>query len=183
MRPAFLLCVSLLVSTRITAAQQADDLHLRVSRALQEMDAPSWQLREKGFEQLPSLEELSASPQEVDRVKVGIIRLLISEVALIREYKRTGKVFTTEEHSEYYCKPDFDRRSYPRRTSHTRSYRCRFERWNGQSSDSRMRRQGSRTAAGIVQYTKRGYPRQGISAPHHPENVTNADSDLRDFTD
>ena len=39
----------------------------------------------------------------MDRVKVGIIRLLISEVALIREYKRTGKVFTTEEHSEYYA--------------------------------------------------------------------------------
>ena len=49
MRPAFLLCVSLLVSTRITAAQQADDLHLRVSRALQEMDAQAGNFEKKGL--------------------------------------------------------------------------------------------------------------------------------------
>jgi len=103
MRIMLLLCVSLLVSSGITPAQQAEDLRLRVSQALREMDASSWEVREKGFEQLPSLEEVSASPQEVDRVKLGIIRLLSSENALIREYKQKGKFFTTEDHSEYYA--------------------------------------------------------------------------------
>lgn len=103
MRITLLFCVSLLVSTGITPAQQADDLHLRASNALHKMNAQSWELREKGFEELPSLDELSASPQDVDRVKVGIIRLLSSENALIREYKRKGKFFTTEDHSEYYA--------------------------------------------------------------------------------
>jgi hypothetical protein len=62
------------------------------------MKSERWQDREKAFNQMPSLAEISKrDPQEADRLKSGLIRLLSTESTEVKKAQGLG-----EEHSENY---------------------------------------------------------------------------------
>jgi len=90
---AFIVNVSLLV-----AAQEGSMIHANVSRTLHEMNSESWMDREKAFTEMPNVADINKQdPSAADRLKVGLIHLLIVENA--EAMKRKG---LTEEHSDYY---------------------------------------------------------------------------------
>jgi len=88
----------------VLALGQQADVHLKVSQALQAMNSQNWEQRAKAFGELPDLEEVRKQrPDDVDRVKAGLIGLLSTENAAQREFERNGTTFATEDHSEYYA--------------------------------------------------------------------------------
>jgi len=67
------------------------------------MNSQTWTAREKAFREMPNLADLAKQdPSETDRLRLGLIRLLTVENETVRNAKRTGLRFTTEEHSDYY---------------------------------------------------------------------------------
>ena len=101
MQAALFVCV--LLTSAIQLAAQQETIHSKVSRALDGMHAHTWELREKALEEAPDLGDVSKeSPDEADRLNLGLIRLLSTENAAEAEFVRNGTTFATEDHSEYY---------------------------------------------------------------------------------
>ncbi len=106
MRKDLLVPVLLISASVCVAGQQMSAIHSDVSRALDGMNSKKRTDREKAFSEMPSLNRVyKQDPAEADRLKVGLIHLLVVEnaestVAVSATEATPGN--TTEEGDEEY---------------------------------------------------------------------------------
>lgn len=103
MRMKLLLFTLVISIPLLVAAQEGTAVHSAVSGFLDGANVEKWTEREKAFTEMPAIVEVEKQePAEAERLKVGLIHLLVVENADVQRAKQTGTRFTTEEHSDYY---------------------------------------------------------------------------------
>jgi hypothetical protein len=96
-----------LFASAIQLAAQQESVHLTVSRTLEGMNARTWELRAKAFEEMPNVDDVGKrSLEEADRLKKGLILLLRTENAALKHQVAAEDVKRdrSEEYEEYYAR-------------------------------------------------------------------------------
>lgn len=110
MRNCLLLSALVICVSSLLVALQADTIHSDVSRVLNGMNSEKRTDRERAFSEMPSLNYVNKqNPAEADRLKVGLIHLLVVEnaestVAVSATEATPGNTTeeSDEEYSDYY---------------------------------------------------------------------------------
>jgi HEAT repeat protein len=98
MRAILAIFAAVLSSVLFCAAQQASATHADISHALEAFQSERWVDRERAFNNMPAVGDVAKQyPAEADRLKVGLINLLVVEN---KHVKKTEEL--SEEYTDYY---------------------------------------------------------------------------------